>query len=70
MTAEHETVGGLLHQLRAVCAGYRVPEDGCASYRLLYTRLEELETDTHLHVFKEYSLLFPAAVALRFLSTA
>jgi regulator of cell morphogenesis and NO signaling len=64
MTAEHEAVGGLLHQLRDVADGYRVPEDGCASYRLLYERLEGLETDTHLHVFKENSLLFPAAVEL------
>jgi len=64
MTAEHETVGGLLHQLRAASDGYRVPEDGCASYQLLYQRLAGLEADTHLHVFKENSLLFPAAVAL------
>jgi regulator of cell morphogenesis and NO signaling len=64
MTAEHETVGGLLHDLRAVSDGYRVPEDGCASYRLLYKRLDGLEADTHMHVFKENSLLFPAAVAL------
>jgi regulator of cell morphogenesis and NO signaling len=70
MTAEHETVGGLLHHLRAVSDGYRVPEDGCASYRLLYKRLDGLETDTHLHVFKENSLLFPAAVALETALTA
>jgi regulator of cell morphogenesis and NO signaling len=64
MTAEHETVGGLLHQLRAAADGYTVPGDGCASYRLLYQRLEALEADTHLHVFKENSVLFPAAVTL------
>jgi regulator of cell morphogenesis and NO signaling len=70
MTAEHETVGRLLHQLRAASAGYRVPEDGCASYHLLYKRLEGLEADTHLHVFKENSLLFPAALALEAEPTA
>jgi regulator of cell morphogenesis and NO signaling len=65
MAAEHETVGEILHQLRAISDGYRVPGDGCASYRLFYKRLEGLETDTHLHVFKENSLLFPAAIALQ-----
>jgi regulator of cell morphogenesis and NO signaling len=64
MTAEHETVGGLLAQLHAATSGYRVPEDGCESYRLLYARLHAVETDTHVHVFKENSVLFPAAVEL------
>lgn len=61
MTAEHETVGELLGELRGRTGGYQVPEDGCASYRLLYQRLAHLEADTHLHVLKENSVLFPAA---------
>jgi regulator of cell morphogenesis and NO signaling len=64
MTAEHESVGRLLHRLRAVTGGYEVPGDGCASYRLLYQGLEAVELDTHLHILKENSFLFPAAVAL------
>jgi regulator of cell morphogenesis and NO signaling len=64
MTTEHETVGDLLRHLRAATNGYRVPSDGCASYQLLYQRLEHLEADTHLHVFKENSVLFPLAQEL------
>ena len=64
MTAEHETVGDLLRRLRAATGGYQVPSDGCGSYQLLYQRLEHLETDTHLHVFKENSVLFPLAQQL------
>ena len=64
MTTEHETVGDLLRRLRAATEGYLVPSDGCASYRLLYQRLEALEADTHLHVFKENSVLFPLAQKL------
>jgi regulator of cell morphogenesis and NO signaling len=64
MTAEHETVGDLLRRLRAATDGYQVPPDGCASYQLLYQRLEHLEADTHLHVFKENSVLFPLAEKL------
>ncbi len=64
MTAEHEAVGGLLGRLAAATGGYETPGDGCASYALLYRRLAHLEADTHLHVLKENSVLFPAARAL------
>jgi regulator of cell morphogenesis and NO signaling len=64
MRFEHESAGALLEQLRAVTSGYAVPDDGCPSYHALYARLEALEHDTHLHVFKENELLFPAALAL------
>lgn len=64
MTAEHETAGGVLAELNATTDGYRVPEDACESFRLLYGRLRTVESDTHLHVFKENSVLFPAAVRL------
>jgi regulator of cell morphogenesis and NO signaling len=64
MAAEHETVGGVLAEIDAATGGFTVPEDGCASFRLLYERLSRVESDTHVHVFKENSMLFPAAVDL------
>lgn len=64
MTAEHEAAGELLGRLAAATSGYETPADGCASYALLYRRLAHLEADTHLHVLKENSVLFPAACAL------
>jgi regulator of cell morphogenesis and NO signaling len=70
MNAEHETVGGILAELEAATGGYTAPEDGCASFRLLYQRLSTVETDTHLHVFKENSVLFPAAMELEACATA
>lgn len=36
-----------------------MPPDRCASYEALYRGLEDLETDTHLHVYKENAYLFP-----------
>lgn len=63
MTSEHERAGELLSTLRTATDEFRIPDDGCASYRALYAGLEELEQDTHLHVHKENNLLFPAAVA-------
>jgi len=65
---EHDALGALLTELRAVSGGYRVPADGCASYQALYRRLAHLEADTHLHIHLENNLLFPAvttAVAAR-----
>ena len=59
---EHDTVGDLLAELRAHTDGYRVPEDGCASYHALYAGLAELEADTHLHIHKENNILFPAVL--------
>lgn len=64
MSMEHDRAGDLLASLREVTGGYRVPDDGCASYRSLYERLAELEADTHQHIHLENNVLFPAAVAL------
>lgn len=61
---EHDRVGDLLAELRAVTGEYQPPADGCASYQALYAGLAQLEADTHLHVHKENNLLFPAVVAI------
>ena len=63
MSIEHDRAGDLLAALRAATVGYRVPDDGCASYRALYERLAHMEADTHLHIHLENNVLFPAAVA-------
>jgi regulator of cell morphogenesis and NO signaling len=62
MVIEHDRAGELLAHLRAITDGYRVPDDGCTSYRSLYERLAALELDTHVHIHKENHVLFPAAL--------
>ncbi|WP_421117951.1 iron-sulfur cluster repair di-iron protein [Aquihabitans daechungensis] len=64
MLREHDDVGDQLAELRRLTDDFRVPADGCASYRALYEGLAALEADTHQHVHKENNLLFPAVVAL------
>jgi regulator of cell morphogenesis and NO signaling len=64
MMIEHDHVGELLTRLRAAADDYRVPADGCASYRACFEALTELEADTHLHVHKENNILFPAVLRL------
>lgn len=62
LVAEHDVVGDLFKELRAVTGGYRTPEDGCGSYRALYDGLARMEADLHLHIHKENNVLFPATL--------
>lgn len=64
MLAEHEQTLTLFEKIRAVTGNFRMPEDGCESYRLLLTGLDELEMDTRLHIQKENEILFPQVLAL------
>lgn len=65
MAAEHQKTGQMLTELRSMTAAYQAPDDACASFTGLYERLEHLEADTHLHVFEENAILFPAALAMQ-----
>jgi regulator of cell morphogenesis and NO signaling len=64
MLLEHDRVGELLAELRALTGDFTPPADACASYTALYDGLAELEADTHLHVHKENNVLFPLVEAL------
>ncbi|HUP74682.1 MAG TPA: hemerythrin domain-containing protein [Acidimicrobiales bacterium] len=64
MLTEHDRAGEVLARLPALTADYTTPADGCASYHALYEGLQELETDTHLHIHKENNVLFPSVIAL------
>lgn len=64
MLVEHDRVGELLFELRALPGGYAPPPDGCASFDACSRGLETLEADTHLHVHKENNVLFPAVAAI------
>ena len=64
MLRDHDELSALLVELRTSTNDYVVPADGCASYRALFEGLEQLESDTHLHVHKENNVLFPRVVLL------
>ncbi len=64
MMLEHDRAGELLELLSGITDRYQTPEDGCASYRALYDGLARLESDTHLHIYKENNLVFPTVIAL------
>ena len=64
MMMEHDTVGDLLRELRALSSNYTVPADGCISYQTLYRAMEAFEHDLHQHIHLENNILFPRAVEL------
>lgn len=61
MMAEHVDAGDGLGRIRELTREYAVPEDACNTYRAMLDGLADLERDTHYHVFKENSILFPRA---------
>jgi len=56
---EHDHAGDLLRQIRAVTSDFALPADACGTYRLVYARLEALESLTFMHVHLENNILFP-----------
>ena len=64
MEHEHEEAGRALARMNELTGGYRPPEGACSTYRAMLHALAELETDTHRHVHKENSILFPRAIEL------
>lgn len=64
MEHEHETVARHLAEIRELTGNYRLPDDACASYSLLYRMLDEFEEDLHVHVHLENNILFPKALEI------
>jgi regulator of cell morphogenesis and NO signaling len=62
MEHEHDSAGAALERMRELTDGYAVPADACNTYRALLHALEQLETDMHVHVHKENSILFARAI--------
>ena len=61
---EHDHVGRCLDNIRALSNGYAVPDDACASYKLLYKMIQEFEDDLHIHIHLENNILFPKSVEM------
>jgi regulator of cell morphogenesis and NO signaling len=64
MTGEHEFAGGAMDEINKITKGYKVPEDGCNTYRVAFKLLEQFEDDLHTHVHLENNILYPKALEL------
>lgn len=61
MEDEHSSAGLQLRRFRQLTRDYTLPEDACNSYRLLFEKLKEFESDLFQHVHLENNILFPKA---------
>ncbi|WP_394235463.1 iron-sulfur cluster repair di-iron protein [Niallia oryzisoli] len=59
LESEHDHAGTILRELRSITADFTPPVDACGTYRLVYSRLEMLESHTFMHVHLENNILFP-----------
>jgi len=64
MKGEHEFAGGAMDKINIITKGYKVPDDGCNTYRVAFKLLEEFEDDLHTHVHLENNILFSKALIL------
>lgn len=56
---EHDAAGNLIKEITACTNDFKAPEGACASYYMLFEKLNELIKDIYNHIFTENSLLFP-----------
>lgn len=61
---EHDFAGGAMDEINRISAAYKVPDDGCNTYRFAFKLLEQFEDDLHVHVHLENNILFPKALGL------
>lgn len=57
--SEHTGAGDILKELRTITGQFIAPADGCATYKLAYAKLEELEGDIFQHIHLENNILHP-----------
>lgn len=64
LSAEHETTGDALLEMRELTSDYSLPLDACESFKELYERMQAVEDDLHKHIHLENTILFPRVVVL------
>jgi regulator of cell morphogenesis and NO signaling len=63
LVSEHDTAGDIIKEIREITNDFTPPADACRTYRLVYQRLEQLESDLFEHVHLENNILFPRVLA-------
>ncbi|MEZ4948490.1 MAG: iron-sulfur cluster repair di-iron protein [Saprospiraceae bacterium] len=64
MKKEHDTEGARFRQIYNLTNGYKAPSDGCTTYRVAFSMLEDFEKDLHQHIHLENNILFPNAIQM------
>lgn len=55
---EHDAAGNILKDLRKLTNNYTLPDYGCATFKLVYDKLQEMESDLFHHIHLENNILF------------
>ena len=55
---EHDAAGNILKELEKITRDFSAPEGACTSFKLVYTKLHDLEKDLFIHIYLENSVLF------------
>ncbi|MDR4503801.1 MAG: iron-sulfur cluster repair di-iron protein [Candidatus Scalindua sp.] len=55
---EHDAAGDILKSLRKLTNNYTLPEYGCTTFRIVYDKMQEIESDLFQHIHLENNLLF------------
>lgn len=56
---EHDSAGDIIKRLREITNDFTPPEGACGTYKLVYKRLKNIESDLFQHVHLENNILFP-----------
>ncbi|WP_445956602.1 iron-sulfur cluster repair di-iron protein [Yeosuana sp.] len=64
MMQEHDNEGERFRQIAEISNNYNPPADGCNTYKVAFSMLQEFEQDLHLHIHLENNILFPGAIKL------
>jgi regulator of cell morphogenesis and NO signaling len=62
---EHIGAGNILKELRDITNDYEAPANACTTYRLAFSKLEEMESDLFQHIHLESNILFPRLYQLK-----
>lgn len=63
-TLEHETVRGLLNDLRDAMSNYEVPVGACSGHALIYSTLRILDEKVEQHFAVEERVVYPRAIEM------
>lgn len=58
LEAEHDGAGDVLKEMESLTNDFTAPQGACTTFKLVYTKLNELEKDLFNHIHKENSILF------------
>lgn len=64
MEVEHDEAGAAMAKIQELTDNFTLPQEACATYRVLFQNLEAFQDDLHKHVHLENNILFPKALKL------